>query len=363
MSKVAGKIKNAVKKKKNHRAGMPPGSVVYLGEQKMDNVRITVMDYSENSFTENVVADIDPSWPQSDSNGVKWINIDGLHNVELIERVGRQFNIHSLILEDIVHTRQRPKMEELEGNIYIVLKMITFDEEQQQLKSEQVSIVFGNNYVISFQEMVGDVFDPVRQRIRNGKGRIRKMGCDYLMYALLDSIVDNYFVVLESFSDRIELLQEQVAVDPTEEVLHSIHNMKRELLILRKAVWPLRELIGSMQKVEADIIQPATQIFLRDVYDHIVQTIDTTEALREMAAGILDVYLSSISNRMNAVMKVLTIIATIFIPLTFVSGIYGMNFEHMPELAWKWGYPWGFWLIISVIIIVMLSYFRNKKWL
>ncbi len=362
MSKSVGKSKKNVRRKRSNVC-LPPGSVVYMGEPKTDKVRITVTDYDEKTVTENVVADIEPTWPLEGSSGIKWINIDGLHDVAIIEKVGRQFNIHPLILEDIVHARQRPKMEEFDNHIYVVLKMITLDEEQHKIDLEQVSIVLAGNCVISFQERVGDVFDPIRERIRSGKGRIRKMGSDYLMYALLDRIVDNYFVVLEGMGDRIEEIQEQVAIDPTEDVLHSIHNMKREMLLLRKAVWPLREMINNLQKVESEVITPTTQIFLRDVYDHIVQTIDTTETLREMTSGILDVYLSSVSNRMNAVMKVLTIIATIFMPLTFVVGIYGMNFSLMPELDWKWSYPWGFWLIIVVTVVAMLAYFRNKKWI
>ncbi len=361
MPKASAKNKKAARRKRNN-VFLPPGSVVYMGERKTDKVRITVTDYDEKTCSENIVGDIDASWPLKGA-AVKWINIDGLHDVELIEKVGKQFNIHPLILEDIVHARQRPKMEEFDSHIYVVLKMITLDEEQHKIDLEQVSIVLAGNCVISFQERIGDVFDPIRERIRNGKGRIRKMGGDYLMYALLDRIVDNYFVVLEGMGDRIEEIQEQVATDPSEEVLHSIHTMKREMLLLRKAVWPLREMINNLQKVESEIITPTTQIFLRDVYDHIVQTIDTTETLREMTSGILDVYLSSISNRMNAVMKVLTIIATIFIPLTFVAGIYGMNFNYMPELEWKWAYPFGFWVVILAIIVVMLVYFRKKRWI
>jgi len=286
----------------------------------------------------------------------------GLHEVEIIEKLGKQFELHSLILEDILHTEQRPKYEDFDKYIFIVLGMLSFNEEIQAVESEQVSLILGANFVISFQERTGDVFEPIRDRIRNAKGRIRKMGPDYLAYALTDAIVDSYFAILEKVGEKIESMEEELVSDPTEKTLHQIHTMKREMISLRRSVWPLREVISGMQKSESSVIKELTEIYLRDVYDHTIQIIDTIESFRDMVSGMLDIYLSSISNKMNAVMKVLTIIATIFIPLTFVAGIYGMNFEHMPELKWKWAYP-GVWVVMLVITGIMLTYFRRKKWL
>jgi len=230
------------------------------------------------------------------------------------------------------------------------------------VQAEQVSLVLGSNFVISFQERVGDVFDEVRDRIRNAKGRIRKMGPDYLAYALLDAVVDNYFTVLEKFGEKIEAAEEELVANPTEKTLKQIHLVKRELLSVRKSVWPLRELISALQRGESGLIQETTGIYLRDMYDHTIQVIDTVESFRDMVSGMLDIYLSSISNKMNAVMKVLTIIATIFIPLTFIAGVYGMNFKYMPELQWRWGY--GLILVVmGIVAVIMLFYFRKKKWL
>jgi magnesium transporter len=240
--------------------------------------------------------------------------------------------------------------------------MLSFDEETQSIESEQISLVLGENYVISFQERIGDVFEPIRERLRNAKGRIRKMGPDYLMYSLLDAVVDNYFVILEKLGDKIEVMEEELVGNPTEKTLQQIHYLKKEMIFLRRSVWPLRELISGMERSESPLIKETTDAYLRDLYDHTIQVIDTVESFRDMVSGMLDTYLSSISNRMNSVMKVLTIIATIFIPLTFVAGIYGMNFENMPELKWRLGYP-AVWLIMIIIAGVMVIYFKRKKWL
>jgi len=233
--------------------------------------------------------------------------------------------------------------------------------EKQLVQSEQVSVVVGCKFVLSFQESIGDVFEPIRDRIRNAKGRIRKMDSDYLAYALLDAVVDGYFSVLETIGDTIESIEERLAKEPTEAILRQIHSLKREMIFLRKSVWPLRELISNLQRSESGLIAQSTGVFLRDVYDHTIQVIDTVESFRDIVSGMLDLYLSSISNRMNAVMKVLTIIATIFIPLTFVAGIYGMNFKYMPELEWRWSYAL-IWLVMIVIAGGMVIYFRKKKW-
>jgi len=349
-------------KKRSRKAGLPPGTLVHIGEKRAEAVRITLIDYDEQSFQEKEVSTIEECFLFKATPTVTWINIDGLHQVDIIEKLGKQFELHPLILEDILNTGQRPKFEDFDKYIFVVLKMLTYNDEKQTVRAEQVSLVFGSNFVISFQEQVGDVFDHIRDRLRNAKGRIRKMGPDYLCYTLMDAIVDNYFAVLERFGERIESMEEELVSNPTEKTLQQIHTIKREMLFLRKSVWPLREVISVLQRSESSLISESTGIYLRDVYDHTIQVIDTVESYRDMVSGMLDIYLSSISNKMNAVMKVLTIIATIFIPLTFVAGIYGMNFENMPELKWRWGYG-AVWLVMIVVAGIMMVFFRKKKWL
>jgi magnesium transporter len=269
--------------------------------------------------------------------------VDGLHELNVVEKMGAHFGIHPLVLEDIVHTGQRTKAEEFETYIYIVLKMLVYDETVDHITAEQVSLLLGPHILFSFQEKEGDVFEYVRERIRKARGRIRKSGCDYLAYALMDAVVDQYFAILERLGDKIEALEEQLLEQPTPQILEDIHHLKREMIFMRKQVWPLREVINSLIKDPSELIQETTHIYLRDVYDHTIQVIDTIESFRDVLSGLSDLYLSTVSNRMNEVMKVLTIMATIFIPLTFIAGIYGMNFEFMPELKWQWSYPvlWG----------------------
>jgi len=349
-------------KKRSSKAGLPPGTLVHVGEQKVETVRITVIDYDEADFQEKQVATIEECFPFKATPTVTWINIDGLHQVDVIDKAGTHFGLHPLILEDILNTGQRPKFEDFDSYAFIVLKMLSYNDQRQRVEVEQVSLVLGSNFVISFQESIGDVFDQVRDRIRNSKGRIRKMGSDYLVYALADAVVDNYFLILEKLGEKIEFMEEELVADPTEKTLQQIHNLKREMIALRKSVWPLREAVGALERSESSLVNRSTGIYLRDVYDHTIQVIDTIETFRDMISGMLDIYLSSISNRMNAVMKVLTIIATLFIPLTFIAGIYGMNFKYMPELEWHWGYPVVL-LVMGVAAAIMLIYFRKKKWL
>lgn len=349
-------------KRHSKKAGLPPGTLIHVGEKKIEVVRISYIDYDEQNFQEKQVAKIEECFPFKATPTVTWINIDGLHNLEFIEKLGKEFELHPLILEDILNTGQRPKFEDFDKYIFVVLKMLSYDDENQAVQAEQVSLVLGPNFVISFQERVGDVFEQIRDRIRNAKGRIRKMGSDYLCYALIDAIVDNYFAILEGFGEKIESMEEELVAEPTEKTLQQIHTLKREMIFLRKSVWPLRELISGLQRSESSLIQESTDIYLRDVYDHTIQIIDTVETFRDMISGMLDIYLSSLSNKMNAVMKVLTIIATLFIPLTFVAGIYGMNFKYMPELEWHWAYP-AVWLVMVTVAVIMLIYFRKKKWL
>ncbi len=349
-------------KKRSRKSGLPPGALVHIGERKADEIKITVMDYDEAGCREECVASIESCFVFKDSPSVTWINVDGLHNVENIQKLGDCYGFHPLVMEDILNTDQRPKMEDFEEYIYIVLKML-HNGTSMQTVAEQISLILGSNFVISFQEgMEGDVFNPIRERIRTGKGRIRTMGADYLAYSLIDAIVDNYFVILEKQGDRIENLEEELVQHPAAQTLSEFHDLKREMIFLRKAVWPLREVINSMGRSESPLIRDSTRIYLRDVYDHTIQVIDGIETSRDVLSGMLDIYLSSMSNRMNEIMKFLTIIGTIFIPLTFIAGVYGMNFEFMPELKWRWGY-FGLWAVMSGIAVFMLLYFRKKKWL
>ncbi len=349
-------------KKQLKKAGTSPGTLVHVGEQKVDETRITLIDYDEAHLEERVLDDIKEAFPLKDLPTVTWINIDGLHEIDTIEKVGQNFNLHPLILEDILNTGQRPKTEEFEDLIFVVLKMLHYNEDSGKIRSEQFSLILGSNFLITFQEIQGDVFNIVRERIRKPKTRIRKAGCDYLAYALIDAIVDHYFVILEALGDKIEDLETEILDDPSRDTLEIIHEMKREMIYLRKQIWPIREIINVLVKSESSLIQEQLHVYFRDVYDHTIQIIDTIESYRDILAGMQDIYLSTLSNRMNEVMKVLTIIATIFIPITFIAGIYGMNFKFMPELEWRWGYGM-IWAIIVVAAGIMIGFFKKKQWL
>lgn len=350
-------------KKTPQKVGLPPGTLVYTGSYAEMPPELTLIDYDEANLTEKKLESVQDVFVCKETKTVSWININGIHNIDIIEQIGKHFDLHSLVLEDVVHVGQRPKLEEFADHLFIVLKMLSYNQQAHSVESEQVSMVLGPNYLITFQEHPGDVFEQIRQRIRSGKGRIRKMGSDYLAYSLIDAIVDYYFQILEVFGERIESLEESLLVDSGRDILHDIHHLKRELTLLRKSVWPLREMVSGMERMESALIKKSTKIFIRDLYDHTIQIMDTIESFRDVASGLLDLYMSSVSNRMNAVMKVLTIIATIFIPLGFIAGIFGMNFEHMPELKWQWAYPVGFWTAIVFIVAGMVWFFKRKKWL
>jgi magnesium transporter len=348
--------------KRSKKTGLPPGSLVHVGERKVEKTRITVIDYDGDNVFEKEVETVEECFRFRETSTVTWINVDGVHDSEIVEKLGSHFGLHPLILEDIMTTSQRPKMEDLGDAVYIVLNMVECGSGDPDLLTEQMSLVFGKNFVLSFQERPGDTFDPVRERIRKGKGRLRKMGPDYLAYTLIDAVVDDYFVVLERMGEQIEETEDELVADPKKATLNKIHAMKREMIFLRKSAWPLREVISRLERAESPLILKTTGIFLRDVYDHMIQVIDNIETFREMLSGMLDMYLSSVSNRMNEVMKILTIIGTIFIPLTFIAGVYGMNFKFMPELEWRWGYflLWGMMLAVGISLLV---YFKRKKWL
>ena len=349
-------------KKSSRKAGLPPGSVVFVGEKKVEEIRITIIDYDENQYEEREVKNIEDCFPFKGTPSVSWINIDGVHQVEVIEKLGSHFVLHPLLQEDVVNTHQRPKFDEFDDHLFIVLRMFFFNEEENELEGEQISLIVGSNFVISFQEKQGDVFEQVRERLRNGKGRIRKKGSDYLAYALIDAIVDSYYNILEQLGENIESLQEELVADPQQEDLQIIQHLKRDMLFFRKSVWPLREVIGGLAKSESTLIKGDVLVYVRDVYDHVIQAIDTIETFRDMLSAMQEIYLSSVGNRMNQVMKVLTIIATIFIPMTFLAGIYGMNFKYMPELEWRYAYL-VFWLVVVTVFIIMIALFKKKKWL
>lgn len=361
---MRGSIKKTSKfiKKTSAKAGMSPGMLIHIGEKKIEKARITLIQYDPDRLEEKQLQSIEKSFPDKDMPAVSWINIDGLHEVEIIEKIGAAFGIHPLTLEDIVHTGQRPKVDDFGDYIYIVFKMLAFHEATCHISAEQVSLILGPRFLISFQEMEGDVFNFVRERLRKGSVQLRKSGPDYLAYALMDAVVDHYFLILEKMGERIEQFEDQVYSGPTPEILQAIHDLKREIIYFRKQVWPMREVINSWHKTESPLVQQANKIFIQDVYDHTIQVIDTIESFRDIISGMMDLYLSMISNKMNEVMKVLTIMATIFIPLTFVAGIYGMNFRYMPELEWKWSYP-VLWVVLIMICCGMLLYFKRKRWL
>ncbi|GAB4112869.1 MAG: magnesium/cobalt transporter CorA [Candidatus Caldatribacteriota bacterium] len=331
-------------------------------EKKKEEGIITVITYNEQEYQEKELKNIEECFPFSHKSRVTWLNIDGLKDTSLIEKVGNYLGLHPLLIEDITNTGQRPKIEDFEDYIFIILKMIYCTNSKDDLEIEQISLILGPDFIVSFQERKGDVFESIREKIRKGKGKIRKEGVDYLAYNLIDSILDNYFVILENIAEKIEEIEERLLIYPTPKILQNIHELKRNIIFLRKSVWPLREIISRLEKPESKLIKETTQIYMRDIYDHSIQIMDTIETQREMISGMLDIYLSSISNKMNEVMKVLTIIATIFIPLTFIAGIYGMNFHYMPELSWRWGY-FATLLVMVLVGVLMVFYFRKKKWL
>jgi magnesium transporter len=362
-SKTAGMPE--IMKNRSEKIGLPPGTLVHIGEKSARDIRINVIDYGPDRCEEKTITALDECFYFADSELISWIDVEGLHEVELIQQMGECQGFNPLMLEDIVNTDQRPKLEDFDTYLYIVLKMLS-ERENGEIAVEQVSLVVGANFVISFQEgLGGNAFGPIRERIKAGKvgkGKIRSMGADYLAYALIDAVVDGYFGVLERLGERIEDLEEEVVMTPEPETVRRIHHLKREMIVLRKALWPLREVISAMERRESSLISEPVTIYLRDVYDHTIQAIDAVEAYRDILSGLLDIYLSSLSNRMNEIMKFLTIVGTIFMPLTFIAGIYGMNFQNIPEYHWQWGYQICL-LVMLAIAGVMVFYFKRRKWL
>ncbi len=344
------------------KAGQPPGTLMYIGDASDEEVRISLLDYDPDGLKELTDARVEDILPYRQSPTVTWVNVDGLHKTDVVKSIGEYFDIHHLVLEDVVNTTQRPKLEIYDRNLFITLRLIRFDEEADEVRSSQTSLIVGENFLLSFNQHEERMFDPIRERLREGLGRLRGGGADYLAYALVDLVVDNYFVIIERLSEKIELVEEELITDPQRETLRTIHGLKTDMIALRKSVWPMREVINRMLRSETPFIKDSTRPYLRDVYDHTIHASEIIETSRDIVSGMIDIYLSSVSNRLNEVMKVLTIIATLFMPLTFLCGWYGMNFKNMPELNSPWGYP----AVIGVAVLTvvgMLTFFRRHGWL
>lgn len=344
------------------KAGLSPGALVHIGARKTNEIKVTVIDYNEAKFSEVNCKTIEECFPYKDSSSVSWVNIDGLHDTEAIGKIGQHYGLHPLLLEDVLNTSHRPKVEEFDDYLFLALQMFGISKDGKYIVSEQISLVLGKHWVISFQEQEGDVFDTIRQRIKEKKGNIRHKGTDYLMYRLIDTVVDNYFFVTEHLTDVIEKLEEKVMNNQDKETLQEIQHLKKQFVNLRKSVMPLREAVSSLQKDGNEFVKPDTIRYLRDVYEHLIQVNETIDSERDTLASIMELYLSGVSNKMNQIMKILTIIATIFIPLTFIAGVYGMNFDNMPELHWKYGY-FAVWGVMLAVIIIMILFFKRKRWL
>jgi magnesium transporter len=349
-------------KSRKNKVGLSPGSIIHIGEQKTSNIILQHYEYDMDDLVVRDLKNISECFPYISKSSVSWVNIDGLHDVDVIETLGKNLNLHPLTLEDIANTNQRPKIEDYGEYLFCAIKMLTCDDPKHELEIENVSIILGPTYIITYQERPGDVFDPVRERLKNKNGRIRKMKADYLAYALIDTIVDNYFVVLEKLGERIEELEDELVEKPSQNSLQEIYHLKREFIYIRKAVWPLREIMSFFQKSDSPLIVDTTKRYIHDLYDHTAQIIDTCETSRDMLSSMLETYLSSISNKMNDVMKILTIFTTIFIPITFISSMYGMNFKNIPETEYQWGY-FVVWGVNILIAIFMLAFFRRKRWI
>lgn len=346
--------------KRSKKAGLLPGSLIHVGHTYTEKPKITLVRYNEASYREKEIGSAAAIGAPPDEQTITWITVDGLQDTELMEELGNIFKLHPLVLEDILNTSQRPKMQDYGDYLYIVLRSFTGTGEAE-LNSEQISIVLGRNFVLSFREKESTIFQPVKERLSCDVGRIRKAGADYLAHALIDNIVDNYFLVLESLEEKIEFLEDDLVRRTTPATLQAINKLKRELIFLRKSLWPLREAISTLERSDSQLISESTGIYFRDIYDHVIAVIDSVETFRDMLSNMLDIYLSAASNKLNEVMKVLTIIATLFMPLTFVAGIYGMNFKYMPELEWRWGY----FIILGIMLLIallMVFYFKRKRW-
>lgn len=341
--------------------GSPPGTLEIDADAEPPT--IALIDYDERQAVRIAINTPEECTPYLDTESVSWVDVQGLGSEDILQRLGQVFNLHPLVLEDVVNVPQRPKVEDYDDQQLILCRMVIANEDNDGFYSEQVSIVLGRNYVLTVQEEPEfDCFDPLRDRIRRNKGTIRRQKADYLAYCLIDSIIDGFFPVLESYGERLEELEDEVVRLPSRQTLEKVHDIKRELLMLRRSIWPQRDAINALIREDSDLIRDEVRVYLRDCYDHTVQVIDMVETYRELASSMMDVYLSSVSNRMNENMRFLTVFSTIFLPLTFIAGVYGMNFKYMPELEWPWGYPL-IWLVMLSVAGGLLLYFRSKGWL
>ncbi|MGR9087156.1 MAG: magnesium/cobalt transporter CorA [Gammaproteobacteria bacterium] len=346
----------------SEKSGLPPGSLVHVGAVHEHEHSIRVFNFNKSILEQGKVGTIEEALRFKTPDTVTWVIIDGLKEVSIVDAIGRHFAIHNLVLEDILNTHQRPKFEEFDDYLYIVIKGIALEFEGFEVKYEQISLLVLDTIVFTFKEKPDEVLDPIIDRLGNGKSHIRSMGTDYLAYVIMDAVIDEYFVLQDRFDEMIEAIEDELLTDPSVKTLASIQKIKRELIFLRRSVSPLRELLASIQRSDSDLLSGQTKRYFTDVYDHAIRIIETLESYRDLIAGMLDIYLSSVSNKMNETMKVLTVFASIFIPLTFIAGVYGMNFEFMPELKWKWAYP-GLWLVFAGITVALIQFFKKKRWL
>jgi magnesium transporter len=359
-----GKSKSRRKRKKEtapNSQGMSPGTLVFVGDQRVEKVTFDFIWYNADGMDAKELPNVESAIAALRGPGLKWLNISGLHDISVVEKVGHALGLDKLVMEDILNTSQRPKLESHDHYLFVELQDITFSETQNCFAGEQVSLIMGKDYVVSFQERKSEVFEPIRRRVAKSTGNHRRRGTDYLLYTLVDAVVDHYFAIIEKMGDRLDLLEEQVIAHPGPEILSKVYTFKRELIEMRRAVYPLREVVSVLERTENPLVNADLRWFIRDLYDHTIQVIETLETYRDSASGLVDLYMSSVSNRMNNVMKVLTVIATIFIPLTFIAGVYGMNFEFMPGIHDRWGF-WVACTSMVVILLIMLGFFKWKKW-
>jgi magnesium transporter len=346
----------------SEKSGLPPGSLVHVGEVHAHEHKISVINYNKSTLKKHTIKSIEELLPYKTTDTITWVIVDGLKDVSIIDAIGQHFGIHVLVLEDILNTHQRPKFEEFDGYLYIVIKAISLGNDDFNVEYEQISLLILNNFVFTFMEKPDALFDPILNRLDNDKSQIRNLGSDYLAYIIMDTVVDEYFALQDAFDELIESVEDKLLSDPSTQTLSIIQKIKRELIFLRRTVSPLRELLAAIQRSESPLLNEKTRRYFGDIYDHAIRIIEAIESYRDLIAGMLDIYLSSVSNKMNETMKVLTVFASIFIPLTFIAGVYGMNFEYMPELKWRWGYP-ALWFIFIGVSVFLLRFFKKKKWL
>ena len=345
------------------KSGLPAGSLVHVGEVHGHSHSITVIHYNQHQMSQHNLAGIHELLPFREREGVTWVLIDSLHDVaSLMEEIGRYFQIHALVLEDILNTHQRPKLEEFNEYLFVVIKTMNLEPTQHKMVYEQISFLLLNNIVFMFREKPDQLFDPIVERLKIPTSQVRHFGADYLLYVLIDAIVDEYFTMQDNFDEIVEHVEDELLMNPTAETLATIQRIRRELIYVRRTIAPLREMLKTLSRSESTLLVERTRRYFGDVYDHVIRVSEAVESYRDLIASMLDIYLSSVSNKMNETMKVLTVFASIFIPLTFIAGVYGMNFEYMPELKWRWAYP-SLWVVFVVVTVGLLGYFKKKKWL